>query len=133
LINAEPSLDNLYERVDSLQDDQVTLAIYNNYKEELEPILERVLGRTIVDLEHDRYAEPSLLGEWICDVMRNKADVQIAMTNGGGLRASMPAGEITAGELYEVMPFDNTLYTMRLSDSDIKKNIEHVIMNENVG
>ncbi len=133
LLRAEPSLDHLYERADTLKDDPDTLAVYTKYEEELEPILGRVLGETMVELDHDRYAKPSLLGEWTCDVMREKAGVQIAMTNGGGLRTAIPAGEITAGKLYEVMPFDNTLYTMKLSGADVKANIEHGIMNENVG
>ena len=133
LVSAEPSLDNLYKRPDTLEDDANTLAIYLKYEEELGPILGKILGKTTVDLDHDRYAEPSLLGEWVCEIMRDKAGVQIAMTNGGGLRVPVPAGDITAGILYEVMPFDNTLYTMKLSGKDIKANIEHGIMNEDIG
>lgn len=133
LISAEPILDNLYERPDTLKDDPNTLAIYQKYEEELSPVLGKVLGRTTVDLDHDRYAGPSLLGEWTCEVMKDKAGVQIAMTNGGGLRVPIPAGDITAGILYEVMPFDNTLYTMKLSGADLKANIEHGIMNEDIG
>jgi 2',3'-cyclic-nucleotide 2'-phosphodiesterase/3'-nucleotidase len=109
------------------------LVIYEKYNEELGPVLGKILGRTTVDLDHDRYAGPSLLGEWTCEIMKDAAGVQIAMTNGGGLRRPVPAGEITAGILYEVMPFDNTLYTMKLSGKDIKANIEHGIMNEDIG
>lgn len=133
LVSAEPSLDNLYKRPDTLKDDANTLAIYEKYDEELDPVLGKILGKTTVDLDHDRYAGPSLLGEWACDIMKDKAGVEIAMTNGGGLRTDIPAGEITAGKLYEVMPFDNTLYTMKLSGADIKANIEHGIMNEDIG
>lgn len=133
LVSAEPSLDNLYKRPDTLKDDANTLAIYEKYDEELDPVLGKILGKTTVDLDHDRYAGPSLLGEWVCEIMQNKVGVQIAMTNGGGLRTDVPAGEITAGKLYEVMPFDNTLYTMKLSGADVKSNIEHGIMNEDIG
>lgn len=133
LVSAEPSLDNLYKRPDTLKDDANTLAIYEKYNEELDPVLGKILGKTTVDLDHDRYAGPSLLGEWVCEIMQNKVGVQIAMTNGGGLRTDVPAGEITAGKLYEVMPFDNTLYTMKLSGADVKSNIEHGIMNEDIG
>jgi len=133
LVSAEPFLDNLYERADTLKDDANMLAIYGKYEEELNPVLGKILGKTTVDLDHDRYAGPSLLGEWTCEIMKDKAGVQIAMTNGGGLRTDVPAGEITAGKLYEVMPFDNTLYTMKLSGADVKANIEHGIMNEDIG
>jgi len=133
LISSVPSLDHLYKRPDTLKDDANTLAIYKKYEEELAPVLGKILGKTTVDLDHDRYAEPSLLGEWTCDIMKDKVGVQIAMTNGGGLRVPVPAGEITAGILYEVMPFDNYLYTMKLSGADVKANIEHGIMNDDIG
>ena len=133
LVSAEPFLDNLYERADTLKDDANMLAVYKKYDDELSPVLGKVLGKTTVDLDHDRYAGPSLLGEWSCEIMKDKAGVQIAMTNGGGLRVPVPAGDITAGILYEVMPFDNTLYTMKLSGADVKANIEHGIMNDDIG
>jgi len=133
LVSAEPALDHLYARADTLKDDANMLVIYERYNEELGPVLGKILGKTTVDLGHDRYAGPSLLGEWVCEIMQDKVGVQIAMTNGGGLRTDVPAGEITAGKLYEVMPFDNTLYTMKLSGADVKSNIEHGIMNEDIG
>ncbi|MDN3718558.1 5'-nucleotidase C-terminal domain-containing protein [Roseibium salinum] len=37
--------------------------------------------------------------------------VQIAIQNGGGLRASIDEGEITKGEVLTVLPFQNTLST----------------------
>ena len=133
LVSAEPFLDNLYDRADTLKDDANMLVVYEKYEDELNPVLGKVLGKTTVDLGHDRYAEPSLLGEWTCEIMKDAAGVQIAMTNGGGLRIPVPAGEITAGILYEVMPFDNYLYTMKLSGADVKANIEHGIMNDDIG
>ena len=133
LVSAEPALDHLYARADTLKDDANMLVIYEKYDEELGPVLGKVLGKTTVDLDHDRYAGPSLLGEWVCEIMKDKVGVQIAMTNGGGLRTNIPAGDVTAGKLYEVMPFDNTLYTMKLSGADVKANIEHGIMNEDIG
>ena len=133
LVSAEPFLDDLYKRPDTLKDDANTLALYIKYEEELGPVLGKILGKTTVTLDHDRYAAPSLLGEWICEIMKDKVGVQIAMTTGGDLKGPIPAGDITAGILYEIMPFDNTLYTMKLSGADVKANIEHGIMNEDIG
>jgi 2',3'-cyclic-nucleotide 2'-phosphodiesterase (5'-nucleotidase family) len=39
--------------------------------------------------------------------------------NHGGLRASIPAGEITVGNIYEVMPFENELVMMRLTKNQV--------------
>ena len=41
---------------------------------------------------------------------RPTADV--ALTNGGSLRAELPAGALTYGELYEALPFDDRFVTI---------------------
>jgi 2',3'-cyclic-nucleotide 2'-phosphodiesterase/3'-nucleotidase len=37
----------------------------------------------------------------------------------------MPAGDITMGLMYEIMPFDNTLMVVELTGADLKKNIDN--------
>jgi 5'-nucleotidase len=57
----------------------------------------------------------SALGNLFVDLMlaaRPGADV--AITNGGGLRADFPVGPLTYGSLYEAMPFDNRFSLVRL-------------------
>jgi 5'-nucleotidase len=54
------------------------------------------------------------MGNLVTDAMLARvADqgIQIAFQNGGGLRASIDAGEITMGEVLTVLPFQNTLST----------------------
>jgi 2',3'-cyclic-nucleotide 2'-phosphodiesterase (5'-nucleotidase family) len=134
VVGISPTLDNLYERVAKLPVDAEVKAIVDKYTAEVAPILDEVLVATDKDLNHDKNQPGvSLLGQWTSDVMREKAGVQIAITNGGGLRTSVPKGEITMGRMYEVMPFDNTLFKMELKGSDIKKNIENGIANATIG
>lgn len=134
-ISVEPSIDNLYNRAATLTDDKTAKEIYDKYDTELKPILDEVVAKTSIDLEHDRfkYAGTSPLGYWVSDVMRKAANTQIGITNGGGLRCPIPKGDITMGKLYEVMPFDNTLYKMELKGSDLKRVIENGIMNDSIG
>lgn len=66
--------------------------------------------------------------------MKAKADTQIAITNGGGLRIPLiEKGNITMGKMYELMPFDNTLVKMELKGSDLKRVLENAIGNESIG
>jgi 5'-nucleotidase len=59
----------------------------------------------------------------IVDDSEARPDAQVALTNGGGLRADVPAGELTYGQLYQAMPFDN-----RFAIVDVKgKHIRHLI------
>lgn len=63
-------------------------------------------------------------------------EVVMAFQNGGGIRSGIDAGPITVGEVITVLPFGNTLATMRLTGAEIKAAFEHSISaypNENGG
>jgi 5'-nucleotidase / UDP-sugar diphosphatase len=51
--------------------------------------------------------------------------VTIALQNGGGLRASLAEGTVTMGDVLTVLPFQNTLTTLRLSGAEIVAALEH--------
>ncbi len=125
------SVDKLYERTDLVEDPTVK-AIYDKYNEDLKPILDVVVATTDKELTHSK-GELSILGQLTTKLMAEASKSQIGITNGGGLRRSLNAGNITVGDMYEVMPFDNTLVTMELKGSDLKRVLEHGIMNEQYG
>lgn len=69
------------------------------------------------------------LGNLITDGMLVKAreynkDVIMAFQNGGGIRAAINKGPITVGEVISVLPFGNTLATMKLTGAEIKATFE---------
>ncbi len=51
--------------------------------------------------------------------------VTIAIQNGGGLRASIEAGEVTKGEVVTVLPFQNTLATFNLTGAGVIAALEN--------
>ena len=51
--------------------------------------------------------------------------VTIALTNGGGLRASLEAGMVTVGDVLTVLPFQNTLVTMMVPGATLIAALEH--------
>jgi 5'-nucleotidase len=68
------------------------------------------------------------MGNLVADAMlaRMKAQgIQIAIANGGGLRASIDAGPVTMGEVLTVLPFQNTLATFRLKGADVIAALEN--------
>ncbi|MBS7525485.1 5'-nucleotidase C-terminal domain-containing protein [Fusibacter paucivorans] len=134
-LTVTPSVDELYKRSEEITPDPDAMAAYDKWNETLAPTLNEVLGQAVGEMTHDRYdgVSTTVLGQWVCEVMAEDAGVQIGIQNGGGLRRSIPSGDITYGIMYEVMPFDNTLVTMKLKGSDLLKNIEHGIGNEDVG
>ena len=116
----------------SITPDKEVGDMLNGYMQEVMPKLNEVIGKTDVDLEHNR-GELSIFGEWTADVMKDASGAQIAFQNGGGVRTSIPKGEITVGDMYEVMPFDNTLYTFDMTGEQIKEVLENGIMNTDIG
>lgn len=58
------------------------------------------------------------MGNLVADAMLDRVKdqgVQIAIQNGGGLRASIDAGDVTMGEVLTVLPFQNTLSTFEVT------------------
>lgn len=129
-----PSVNEIYKVKNNIVYDANMKFTYDTYDTELKPILGEKLGTATAELTHDRNTKGTvtLLGKWACDVMREKTGVQVAIQNGGGLRTSIPAGDITMGNLYEIMPFDNYLVTLELPGADLKKAIDHGINNPNI-
>jgi 5'-nucleotidase len=48
-------------------------------------------------------------------------DTEVAMINGGGMRAPLPAGKLSYGRLYETFPFDNAFASMRLPAGEFRR------------
>ncbi|MGI6091688.1 MAG: hypothetical protein GX348_07645 [Veillonellaceae bacterium] len=99
---------------------------------ELGNAMKTTLGITHTALTHDRH-ELSLFGQWLTDKMREKTDADIAFLNGGGIRAPIPAGKITLGQIYQSLPFDNTLYLTKLTGRQIIEALEYSFANRSVG
>ena len=67
------------------------------------------------------------MGNTVTDAMLARvADqgVTIAITNGGGLRASLQEGPTTMGDVLSVLPFQNTLATLKLTGAEIVEALE---------
>ncbi|MDR7869635.1 MAG: 5'-nucleotidase C-terminal domain-containing protein [Tissierellaceae bacterium] len=73
-------------------------------------ILREVVGKTTVPLVGEREvvrAGESNLGNLITDVMLEISGADVAITNGGGIRASIDEGEITLEDILTTFPFTN--------------------------
>jgi 5'-nucleotidase len=97
----------------------------------LEALMAQVIGTATGPIDGSREtcrAVECQMGNLVADAMLDRvADqgVTIAIQNGGGLRASIDAGEITMGEALTVLPFSNTLATVELSGADVIDALEN--------
>lgn len=99
-----------------------------------EPIVQlkaTVIGSSSVRLEGTRAivrSRETNLGNLICDALLWKTaaeGTQVCITNGGGIRASIPAGNVTMGQVLEVLPFGNLIATMQLKGEDLWAALEN--------
>jgi 5'-nucleotidase/UDP-sugar diphosphatase len=65
----------------------------------------------------------NLVSDAILDRVKGQG-VEIAISNGGGLRASIDQGTVTMGEVLTVLPFQNTLATFQISGKDVVAGLE---------
>jgi 5'-nucleotidase / UDP-sugar diphosphatase len=50
---------------------------------------------------------------------------EVAIMNAGGIRTGLPGGDITLGDVIAVLPFGNTLATLKLKGSDLRTALLH--------
>jgi len=97
----------------------------------IEALKAKVVGDTTAAIEGSREvcrAEECSMGNLIADAMLDRVKdqgVTIAIQNGGGVRASIDAGEITMGEVLTVLPFSNTLATFQIKGADVVAALEN--------
>ncbi|MDX8528782.1 5'-nucleotidase C-terminal domain-containing protein [Mesorhizobium sp. MSK_1335] len=65
----------------------------------------------------------NLVSDAILDRVKGQG-VEIVISNGGGLRASIDQGTVTMGEVLTVLPFQNTLATFKISGKDLVAGLE---------
>ena len=82
------------------------------------PEIEAVVGHLQERLIRS-YNTESSLGSFAADVMRESAKSDVAFINAGGLRADLPEGEVTYGNVIDAFPFPNRVVLMDLSGKDI--------------
>ncbi|WP_371169208.1 bifunctional metallophosphatase/5'-nucleotidase [Aliiroseovarius sp. 2305UL8-7] len=97
----------------------------------LDEIRNRVVANAAEAIDGDRANcrhKECQMGTLVADAMLDRVKdqgIDIAIQNGGGLRASIDAGDVTMGEIYTVLPFQNTLATFQASGSMIKDALEN--------
>jgi 5'-nucleotidase/UDP-sugar diphosphatase len=102
-----------------------------SYQGQLAAEFEKVIATTNVELSYEagRSAETNF-GDLLADVMREVSGADAALTNGGGMRANIPAGEVTVGDILTALPFGNTVVTLEMTGSTLKEALDHCARDE---
>ncbi len=131
LIDVEPSVDVFLGKEATLPVDENVLKEVNDMNSGLSEILGQKVASLKERLSHDdKNTAVTPLGVAVAETMRKIVGTEIAVTNGGGIRRSLEQGDVTIGDMYEILPFDNTIVTLDVKGSDLYGIIEHGINTE---
>jgi 5'-nucleotidase len=114
-----------------IKPDEAVLARIAELAKPIEELKTKIIGQTEAPVDGSREscrAKECEMGNLVADAMLDRVKDQgmtIAITNGGGLRASIDAGDVSMGEAITVLPFQNTLATFQLKGADIRAALEN--------
>jgi 2',3'-cyclic-nucleotide 2'-phosphodiesterase (5'-nucleotidase family) len=89
------------------------------------PLTSRAVATLASPLE--RKGDQYPLGNLIADADRAAAHADVAIVNNGGIRADLPAGTVTWGQLFEVVPFQNFVVRLVVSGAVLRQALEHAV------
>ena len=115
-------------------EDATVAAAVNSVNDEIMAELSQPFAVTEVLLNGERSpgvrTEETNLGDFCCDAMLWSAQqlvgehVVAAISNGGGIRASIDVGDVTMNDMKTVFPFGNTLVTIDLTGAQLLETLE---------
>ena len=119
---------------DGTTPDNETALFVNRVKEEVESLGDFVIGHSEVDLtindENGKRIvrkQETNIGDFCADAFRAFTGADIALVNGGGIRADISQGEILFNDLYNVMPFGDMIATGSLTGQQLLDVLEFAV------
>lgn len=120
-----------YSSRDNSKANQDMQKIADKYEELAKEAGKEVVGKAAVKLNgmrSDLRFKETNLADLLADAMRELGNADIALMNGGGIRESIPEGDISLYKIGKVLPFTNSLVTIELTGDKIYKAIERGLM-----
>jgi 2',3'-cyclic-nucleotide 2'-phosphodiesterase (5'-nucleotidase family) len=117
--------------------DSSAYKLISPYKKEMDKIMNEVL--VVSDSAFTKELPESTLGDLVSDavlIQTNKHyqssdnhPADICLLNNGGLRAQLPKGNITRGNVFELMPFENSIVILTLKGERIQQLFQSLVDN----
>lgn len=117
---------------DEIWPDAEMTAALQPYIELTEAEMGRRIGSAAVNLTRGD-AGANLVGNLVTDAMREYFDADFAFQNLGGLRADVPAGEITARDIFSILPFGNELVVVEMKGAMLRQLVERKVRGNSGG
>lgn len=117
---------------DEIEPDPEITEVLRPYVEETARAMARQVGTAAVNLSRGGPGN-SLMGNLVTDAMRTRFEADFSFQNMGGLRADLPQGPITAGDIFGVLPFGNELVIIEIDGRMLRRIVERKLRGESGG
>ena len=124
--------------IDSTWDDIKDLRateIIEKYSPQVAP-LQEIIGYS--EDEYSKQRPESGLSNFAADVIAAIAEketgmkIDVALTNFGGIRTSLPKGAVRVYDIFSIFPFDNSIVVFDIKGSDLKRFLEKMVSRHRV-
>lgn len=106
--------------------DEAAAAIVEKWRAAAGARFDEVVGRAETDFPKTR-AGVGAMGEMITDAMREASGARIAFNQRHGIRGPILKGEIRYRDVYSVLPFDDTVWTVELTGRQVRGIVEKIL------
>jgi 5'-nucleotidase len=76
-------------------------------------------------VRHDLRTGETVIGNFIADAIKSSTGADVALMNGGSIRADIPAGDITVADINSTLPFVNFIVMAELDGKTLRETLEH--------
>lgn len=104
---------------DKTGEDPAVAATIKGFTTEVDKEMGKVIGESAVDLGFSTKTLDSDIGNWFTDAMRRQAGTDAAFQNSAGIRADMKKGPVRLRDIFQVMPFENTLVKLTMTGKQL--------------
>jgi 5'-nucleotidase len=128
--------------IEIVKEDPAVAAKLAEYSSKIENLRQQIIGQAADNLWHIRipgthptgialtngsYIAPIVAEAFFQQLEKVGFEPDIAIQNGGGVRANLLKGNITIDNVYNLLPFNNTLYILNMKGSEIKQVLEDAV------
>jgi 5'-nucleotidase/UDP-sugar diphosphatase len=103
----------------SVKADPKVASIIQSYQAKMDKRFGKAAGRTDVFLDGSRRGvrsdKETNLGKLVAFIMAHSVNADVGLVNGGAIRGSLSQGNITVGDVYTVLPFQDTVVKVTLT------------------
>ena len=121
---------NINKNITELEFEEIELS---KYRDSISKEMDKVINHCLISMEVG--CPEGLLGNFISDLSilyirkkfpKNEFNPDFCILNNGGFRSTLNEGEITIGDIFQIMPFDNHLLILEIKGTEMNDLIKYI-------